>query len=97
MAPHENIFEQNASREARTTEHKTVPLRFGDRVVGEAVVEVTAAGVRVVSTDVTDPVLQRAIGAGIDIGPMPVFPYKDDHASDRIHSDTDSRDPSGSG
>lgn len=97
MTPHENIFEQNALNEARTTEQKTVPLRFNEKVVGEAVIEVDEVGVRVISTEVTDPVLQKVIGAGIDIGPMPIFYHKDNHAADEIHGDADSRGPGGSG
>jgi len=96
MTPHENIFEQNALNQARATEQKTVPIRFNEKIVGEAVIEVDEVGVRVISTEVTDPVLQRAIGAGIDIGPMPIFYHKDNDASERIHGDADSGGPGGS-
>lgn len=36
-------------------ETKTVPLKWDDKVIGSCVVEQDSKGVRVVSTDITDP------------------------------------------
>jgi hypothetical protein len=69
----ENVFEQNAGR---VGEKKTVPLRLGDRIVGNATVEVDEVGIRVVATDVTDPDMIKMLSAyeaGINIGPLPIF------------------------
>lgn len=61
-----NVFEQNALTEFG---EQTVPLRLGNKVIGEATIVVDNVGARVVSTDITDPDLREMLDE-FTIGPM---------------------------
>lgn len=60
----------NLGRVEEVPEVKTVPLTFGDKVIGEADVQETEAGIHVMTTRITDPTMRRMLE--ISIGPMSI-------------------------